>query len=292
MTTTPSTPANPTTGRDATVAKEIRVSVVMYGGISLAIYMNGVAQEMLHMVRSTARAKSGENGTRFRFYDPENRKDPNALESDCKGPLQSTEAVYRKVARALNDAGADDVRFIIDVISGTSAGGINGIFLAKALTDDSLTFNALQSLWVEEGALEKLLNDKATRKDTGLPKEEFPKSLLCGDRMYLKLLNAFGTMKGPSVEVGEPLAEEIDMFATTTDILGRVIPLRLADMLVWEREYKQDFHFRFEQRAGQAGNVAGGGDTKNDFEDRNNAFLAFVARCTSSFPFAFEPMQL
>jgi hypothetical protein len=42
-------------GRDAAVAKEIRFSVVMYGGVSLAIQMNGVTQELLHMVRSMAR---------------------------------------------------------------------------------------------------------------------------------------------------------------------------------------------------------------------------------------------
>ena len=33
--------------------QEVRFAVVMYGGSSLAIYMNGVAQEMLHLVRAT-----------------------------------------------------------------------------------------------------------------------------------------------------------------------------------------------------------------------------------------------
>jgi hypothetical protein len=36
------------------VRKEIRFAVVMYGGVSLAIYINGVAQELLKMVRATA----------------------------------------------------------------------------------------------------------------------------------------------------------------------------------------------------------------------------------------------
>jgi patatin-related protein len=30
----------------------------------------------------------------------------------------------------------------------------------------------------------------------------------------------------------------------------------------------------------------------NDFDEANDPFLAYAARCTSSFPFAFEPMQL
>ena len=35
--------------------REIRFAVVMYGGVSLAIYINGVAQELFKMVRATAR---------------------------------------------------------------------------------------------------------------------------------------------------------------------------------------------------------------------------------------------
>jgi patatin-related protein len=264
----------PSQAQSAVVAKEIRFSVVMYGGVSLAIYMNGVTQELLHMVRSTARTSWGEEqGTQFRFLDPQN---PLANGTNC---LKSTEQIYRKLAYELNEPELDDVRFIIDVISGTSAGGINGIFLAKALTDDSLSLDVLQSLWINEGALENLLNDRKTLKSTKLPVSGQPKSLLCSDRMYIKLLEALGTMKAETAPHGQPLSQEIDLFATTTDINGRVIPLRLADMLVWERKYKEDFHFRFSQRY-------------SDFGEENNPFLAFVARCTSSFPFAFEPMQL
>ena len=259
----------PMPASDSSVAKEYRFSVVMYGGVSLAIYMNGVAQELLHMVRSTARTQ-GDN--QFRFAETKGT-------GPATGTLRSTEAIYRDLARELNDVGVDDVRFIVDVISGTSAGGINGIFLAKALTDDSLSFDVLQQLWIDEGALEKLLNDKQTRKATGLPIEP-PKSLLCSDRMYIKLLDALKSMKTPQ-DGGKPLSAEVDLFVTTTDITGRVIPLRLADMLVWERQYKADFHFRYDHER-----------ERNDLKEDNNPFIAFVARCTSSFPFAFEPMRL
>jgi hypothetical protein len=40
------------------IEKEIRFAVVMYGGGSLAIYINGIAQELLKMVRSTAKDRS------------------------------------------------------------------------------------------------------------------------------------------------------------------------------------------------------------------------------------------
>src|SRR3977135_1595499 len=34
--------------------EEVRLAVVLYGGSSLCIYMNGVAQELLRLVRATA----------------------------------------------------------------------------------------------------------------------------------------------------------------------------------------------------------------------------------------------
>ena len=34
--------------------RELRLAVVMYGGVSLAVYMNGVTKELLNLVRATA----------------------------------------------------------------------------------------------------------------------------------------------------------------------------------------------------------------------------------------------
>ena len=41
--------------------QEVRFAVVMYGGVSLAIYINGIAQELLSMVRSTPEPKNGKS---------------------------------------------------------------------------------------------------------------------------------------------------------------------------------------------------------------------------------------
>ena len=38
----------------STVGHELRLAIVMHGSVSLAIYMNGVAQELLNLVRATA----------------------------------------------------------------------------------------------------------------------------------------------------------------------------------------------------------------------------------------------
>src|SRR5437868_6927109 len=100
--------------------QEMRFAVVMYGGSSLAIYMNGVAQELLHLVRATA-------------ADPDGKIH--------KENVSGTERVYRDLGRMLKrgepaklQLGSTDslqTRFVIDILSGTSAGGINAVFLAK-----------------------------------------------------------------------------------------------------------------------------------------------------------------
>src|SRR5258708_31733150 len=196
MTPEPSTAehnANPQTalGPD----REIRFAVVMYGGVSLAIYINGVAQELLNLVRATA-PKSD---------DPD---EAELLLSETE--LTGAGSVYRRLGRFLHgdrrklaDSEADDAtpvktRFIVDVISGTSAGGINGVFLAKALTQNQ-TMDGLKRLWLTEGDLDKLLNDKRSISDLiGFKLKKPQESLLNSQRMYRKLLDALDQMSKPA----------------------------------------------------------------------------------------------
>src|SRR5262249_52481956 len=76
----------------------------------------------------------------------------------------------------------------------------------------------------------------------------------------------------------------IDLYITATDLTGIPLPIRLSDTVVFERRHRNVFHFKYAS--------AESGDERNDFVAENNPFLAFAARCTSSFPFAFEPMRL
>src|SRR4051812_9710514 len=92
--------------------REVRLGLVMYGGVSLAIYINGVVQEFFNAVRGRG--------------------------------------VYRLI-KALTDS---DV--VVDIISGTSAGGINGILLANALcASKELAPTAM--LWREHGGIQRML---------------------------------------------------------------------------------------------------------------------------------------
>jgi hypothetical protein len=68
--------------------REVRFAVVMYGGVSLAIYINGVAQELLNIVRATApSAADGEK----------------ALVGASKDELRGAMGVYRKLGQYLDN---------------------------------------------------------------------------------------------------------------------------------------------------------------------------------------------
>lgn len=304
----------------AEYTQEVRFAVVMYGGVSLAIYINGIAQELLRLVRATAKAGTAPDGSRICLTAKSNSEN---------NQLKGTEKVYRKLSHLLADkkllaecrALADqaqnsepskalierleeivneherpiNVRFIVDILSGTSAGGINAIYLAKALANEQ-SIDKLKRLWITEGDIGVLINDKRSVSGLNLENQEPPQSLLNSRRMYLKLLEALNDMEPPQRKAGEsdkskngsnsPYVDEIDLFITTTDIAGMPVQIRLSDTVVYERRHRNVFHFKY------ASTEASGEDPRNDFGRAYNPFLAFAARCTSSFPFAFEPMKL
>src|SRR5215831_8794623 len=69
--------------------REVRFAVVLYGGVSLAIYMNGIVQELLQLVRSTAPEPDGNSG-RLWWGDED---------------LLGAASVYRKLGCLLVDGG-------------------------------------------------------------------------------------------------------------------------------------------------------------------------------------------
>ncbi|HKO89335.1 MAG TPA: patatin-like protein, partial [Burkholderiales bacterium] len=172
-------------------------------------------------------------------------------------------------------------RFVVDILSGTSAGGINSIYLAKALANRQ-SMEGVKKLWISEGDISTLINDNMSlEKVTGLKLQRPPQSLLNSRRMYCKLLEALDQMgQDDAGKTPSPLVQELDLFITTTDIEGLPIPIALSDGVIYERRHRNVFHFRYAQR------------TENDFIKSNDPFLAYAARCTASFPFAFEPMCL
>jgi patatin-related protein len=220
--------------------QEVRFALVLYGGASLAIYIHGVTQEFFHLVRATAVDADG-----------------NLIVGDTE--LGGTERVYRKLASSAD--GTIRTRFLVDIASGTSAGGINAIFLGKAFANGQ-TLDQVSKLWLDQADAQDLLN-----------RDKLPRSLLSSPTMYTRLLDALAGMEHGS---GVPLQPETDVFITATDIQGLELPIQLADKVVFEKRHKNVFHLRF-------------GPSVNHFAREQNPFLAFAARATSAFPFAFEP---
>ena len=255
---------------DVDVHQEMRFAVVLYGGVSLAIYINGVAQELLAMVQATATGAPDATGRRQVRYSTSN--------------LKGAAGVYRRLAARLSgESEALRVRFIVDVLSGTSAGGINGVFLAKALANES-TMDELRNLWIHEGDMDVLMNDRQSH-EAGEFDSPPPSSLINSTRMFYKLRQALAGMDPRQGETRVPLVDEVDLFVTATDLTGIVKPVQLADKIVYEQSHRTVFHFR---------NAVGGNTVRaaSDFTAKDNEFIAFAARCTSSFPVAFEPMRL
>ncbi|MGF1630018.1 MAG: patatin-like protein [Kiloniellaceae bacterium] len=256
--------------------QEVRFAVVLYGGVSLAIYINGVAQELLCMVRATADLPEGET-------------------------LSGSELIYRELGQILHRGGrrvTDKVnpndlkaypirtRFVVDIISGSSAGGINGIALAKALALRIPKLKMLADVWREKADLGTLLNDKGSEPDKYPPREDNRTvSLINSERMYGLLLETLSDMNkdAPKTETGTAFADNLDLFVTATDLAGRDAPIQLAAQRINERIHKSVFHFEYV--APQDGGVE-----QNEFTADYDPMLAFSARCTSSFPVAFEPM--
>lgn len=254
------------------ITKEIRFAVVMYGGVSLAIYMNGIAQELLSMAKATS--------------------DRSREKTDQKSSAKTagTASVYKELAEYLSKQVAPQFnhKFVVDIISGTSAGGINGVCLAKGLVRGLDDLKVLEKIWLDEGNIDKLLNDRGSEPDLFCPEE--PKtSLFNSQRMFAKLLEAFKSMENAAPrENGAAHVKSLDLFVTATDLRGLQLPIELSDGKAFEHIYKHVFPFkyRFEEKNNEQQKQP------NHFTGEYDPLLAFASRCTSSFPTAFEPVKI
>ncbi|MDP6833473.1 MAG: patatin-like phospholipase family protein, partial [Alphaproteobacteria bacterium] len=118
--------------------KELRLALVCYGGVSLAVYMHGVSKEILKLARASTDHQAG----------------TEAGERASNSDYTDTEAVYLDLLRQIGQQ--LELHIVVDVIAGASAGGINGILLARALALD-LAFDPLRSMWLDNADVSKLL---------------------------------------------------------------------------------------------------------------------------------------
>jgi patatin-related protein len=117
--------------------KELRLALVCYGGISLAVYMHGVTKEIWHLARASR----------------------DAQDDETPAPDVS-QTIYREIIDLIEERSGAALRILPDIIAGASAGGINGIFLAHALAT-GYSLEALTKLWLENADVDNLIDPDA-----------------------------------------------------------------------------------------------------------------------------------
>src|SRR5438445_7850416 len=134
-------------GTEVLREKELRIALVCFGGVSLAVYMHGITKEILKL----ARASSAVHG----ITDRNKRRAATFFDlRDPADPEYDTESVYFDLLR---DIGRTvELRVIVDIVAGASAGGINSTMLARALTHD-LPMSGLRDLWLRDADVTELL---------------------------------------------------------------------------------------------------------------------------------------
>ncbi len=218
------------------------------GGVSLAVWMGGAAVEF----DCARRAKAGPETVR-----------------------EGDERIERSVYAALLDA--FDRRLVVDIISGASAGGLNGALLSAAMWHGKrLDPKFLRDQWLDIGNFSLLLQPVSQSK---------PKSIMQGGVFYDGLVNMFNVLCSPKGDGGANElegdqgrklgAEEalLDVQVTTIEGEQRGFVDEWGHELV-AREHRTPVKFR----------------VKQDFDDAEA--LARAARASASFPGAFEPEEI
>jgi patatin-related protein len=270
--------------------KELRLALICYGGISLAVYMHGITKEVWHLARASLRHHAGEAAP------------------------DGSSSVYQRLIALMETEHGLRVRVLPDIIAGASAGGINGIFLAQAIaTGQSL--EPLTKLWLESADIDQLLDPEARRSSFigtawSVP---FARSLIGAQNEVLAatvapearnevraklaqflrsrwfappfggatftnlLLNAFDAMAdAPSGKRLLPRDQPLDLFVTVTDFFGYKQRLTLnSPAEIAETEHRLILAFHDKDRGLGAAQE-----------------LAYAARATASFPGAFPPFTV
>jgi patatin-related protein len=286
--------------------KELRIALVCFGGVSLAVYMHGITKEILKLVRASSALHAIRDRAKRQsaaFFDGRDAADPE----------YDTEEIYFELLRDIGRA--VELRVIVDIIAGASAGGINATMLARALSHD-LPMGALRDLWLAHADVAELLAEDAKARrwskwflrpffwGGGLAGVQFFqdaevraklslfmrsrwfKPPLDGLKMTALMYDALTAM-GPARPTASllPSGQGLDLFVTVTDFHGRQQLMQIHDPpVIHEREHRHVLHFKYRRRLS--------GAVESDFDLENAPALAFAARATSSIPGAWPPAQI
>jgi predicted acylesterase/phospholipase RssA len=255
--------------------REVRLALVLNGGVSLAVWMGGVTHE-IDLLRRASRVAAG------------------ATEQDVGGVADHDRAVFDAWVDLCRRAEVGEV--VVDVIAGTSAGGLNGTLLATAVArgipldpPGDRPGPRLRTVWDERARLEagRLLRD---------PDEEVQPSVLDGDFFQTAVGEEIGSMTPAVGSGGRPMT----LFITAT-ALG---PSNRPYVDSFAQSFDVADHRRlycFRRTDDGVTYRAGTGDVDSswweptlidDFSgvDAEQA-LVTAARASASFPLAFTPVR-
>ncbi len=274
--------------------KELRLALVCYGGVSLAVYMHGITKEVWHLARAS-RA----------FHHP------------AATHLDGVAEAYRDFLRVVERDYGLQVRVLPDILTGASAGGINAVFLAHAIHGGH-SLEPLTDLWLTNADVSELTDPDAepmwryaklwaqpiaewflsrpgnavsatvspeTRaevraKVSRLVRGRWFSPPFSGARFSAMLFEAFQRMteEGDGIPL-LPAGYPVDLAVTVTDFRGHPETLRLnSPPQVEETEHRLPINFR--------ARVGDGAVLADPLE------LVLAARATASFPGAFPPLTL
>ena len=114
--------------------KELRLALVCYGGVSLAVYMHGITKEIWRLACASRAFHAGD--------------------SEPTG----SEAVYLRLLRLMAEQCDLELRVLVDILAGASAGGINAVFLAEAISSGR-SLDPLTDLWLETADVDRLMDE-------------------------------------------------------------------------------------------------------------------------------------
>jgi hypothetical protein len=256
---------------DRELYQELRLALVFNGGVSLAVWMGGVAKEI----------------DRFRcaFHSDRPELEPYG---------------------ELLDAARTEV--VTDIIAGTSAGGINGALLGyvvgngkslECADDKPARKEAIRDTWGRLGALDDLLE------------QDEPRAALDSDKLFRGCAEVFAKLRDAPSDLGDEASTRIRLIVTATDSYGYPVDIDEAAVRGRDHRLEMRFrHVERPARPGLSEDlvtavrkVVGAGSPDawpfpNEESPRDldgpaaPALLARAARTTSSFPVAFAPSTL
>jgi patatin-related protein len=252
-----------------TGVRELRLGLVCPGGLALAVYTHGFTTEVARLVLGSALLDAGIVST----------------------PTEPAAKVYCDLLYTLEQRAGVRTRVVVDIIAGTSACGINGLVLAKALAHN-LSGDALRDFWLEGSEILRpkrglaawlalvrtLWNEsfETLRRQLGLAERSSRRHRLdpLGAAVAGTLFDALQAMdaRGPALPSLSSLVAHghvLEASIPVTDIDGydSVLPLA-SPRTTHARRHSHTLTFRYE---------TGGRD---DFRAIDNGSLAFAALTT------------